>query len=137
MREQKEQGKQNELLRVIAEKNHEQVIEYDVKEDHAVVYAVENDRFEVLFDVEDYIQKNRYGSVFIDPEDRKVFRRAVHTCLQKEGTVMVDVRYQGKDSPSEWYSCYLVSIAGENGEIDRMVGRFRNIQQAAGQRLMY
>ena len=129
MREQKEQEKQNELLRVIAEKNHEQVIEYDVKEDHAVVYAVENDRFEVLFDVEDYIQKNRYGSVFIDPEDRKVFRRAVHTCLQKEGTVMVDVRYQGKDSPSEWYSCYLVSIAGENGEIDRMVGRFRNIQQ--------
>lgn len=84
MREQKEQGKQNELLRVIAEKNHEQVIEYDVKEDHAVVYAVENDRFEVLFDVEDYIQKNRYGSVFIDPEDRKVFRRAVHTCLQKK-----------------------------------------------------
>ena len=129
MREQKEQEKQNELLRVVAEKNHEQVIEYDVKEDHAVVYAVENDRFEVLFDVEDYIQKNRYGSVFIDPEDRKVFRRAVHTCLQKEGTVMVDVRYQGKDSPSEWYSCYLVSIAGENGEIDRMVGRFRNIQQ--------
>ena len=45
MREQKEQEKQNELLRVIAEKNHEQVIEYDVKEDHAVVYAVENDRF--------------------------------------------------------------------------------------------
>lgn len=129
MREQKEQGKQNELLRVIAEKNHEQVIEYDVKEDHAVVYAVENDRFEVLFDVEDYIQKNRYGSVFIDPEDRKVFRRAVHTCLQKEGTVMVDVRYQGKDSPSEWYRFYLVSIAGENGEISRMVGRFQNIQQ--------
>ena len=32
MREQKEQGKQNELLRVIAEKNHEQVIEYDVKD---------------------------------------------------------------------------------------------------------
>ena len=50
MREQKEQEKQNELLRVVAEQNHERLIEYDVKEDRAVVYAIENDRFEVLFD---------------------------------------------------------------------------------------
>ena len=51
MREQKEQEKQNELLRVVAEQNHERLIEYDVKEDRAVVYAIENDRFEVLFDI--------------------------------------------------------------------------------------
>ena len=31
MREQKEQEKQNELLRVVAEQNHERLIEYDVK----------------------------------------------------------------------------------------------------------
>lgn len=37
MREQKEQEKQNELLRVVAEQNHERLIEYDVKEDRAVV----------------------------------------------------------------------------------------------------
>ena len=73
MREQKEQEKQNELLRVVAEQNHERLIEYDVKEDRAVVYAIENDRFEVLFDIEDYVKKNHYGSVFIDPEDKKVF----------------------------------------------------------------
>ena len=85
MREQKEQEKQNELLRVVAEQNHERLIEYDVKEDRAVVYAIENDRFEVLFDIEDYVKKNHYGSVFIDPEDKKVFRRAMHACLQKEG----------------------------------------------------
>ena len=42
MREQKEQEKQNELLRVVAEQNHERLIEYDVKEDRAVVYAIEN-----------------------------------------------------------------------------------------------
>jgi len=83
MREQKEQEKQNELLRVVAEQNHERLIEYDVKEDRAVVYAIENDRFEVLFDIEDYVKKNHYGSVFIDPEDKKVFRRAMHACLQK------------------------------------------------------
>ena len=77
MREQKEQEKQNELLRVVAEQNHERLIEYDVKEDRAVVYAIENDRFEVLFDIEDYVKKNHYGSVFIDPEDKKVFRRAI------------------------------------------------------------
>lgn len=83
MREQKEQEKQNELLRVVAEQNHERLIEYDVKEDRAVVYAIENDRFEVLFDIEDYVKKNHYGSVFIDPEDKKVFRRAMHACKKK------------------------------------------------------
>lgn len=65
MREQKEQEKQNELLRVVAEQNHERLIEYDVKEDRAVVYAIENDRFEVLFDIEDYVKKNHYGSVLL------------------------------------------------------------------------
>ena len=55
MREQNEQEKLNELLRVVAEQNHERLIEYDVKEDRAVVYAIENDRFEVLFDIEDYV----------------------------------------------------------------------------------
>lgn len=83
MREQKEQEKQNELLRVVAEQNHERLIEYDVKEDRAVVYAIENDRFEVLFDIEDYVKKNHYGSVFIDPEDKKVFRRAMPACKKK------------------------------------------------------
>ena len=110
MREQKEQEKQNELLRVVAEQNHERLIEYDVKEDRAVVYAIENDRFEVLFDIEDYVKKNHYGSVFIDPEDKKVFRRAMHACLQKEGTVTVDVRYCEKENQPEWYRFYLVSI---------------------------
>lgn len=116
MREQKEQEKQNELLRVVAEQNHERLIEYDVKEDRAVVYAIENDRFEVLFDIEDYVKKNHYGSVFIDPEDKKVFRRAMHACLQKEGTVTVDVRYCEKENQPEWYRFYLVSIAEEDGK---------------------
>ena len=129
MREQKEQEKQNELLRVVAEQNHERLIEYDVKEDRAVVYAIENDRFKVLFDIEDYIKKNHYGSVFIDPEDKKVFRRAMHACLQKEGTVTVDVRYCEKENQPEWYRFYLVSIAEEDGKTDRMVGRFRCVQQ--------
>lgn len=84
MREQKEQEKQNELLRVVAEQNHERLIEYDVKEDRAVVYAIENDRFKVLFDIEDYIKKNHYGSVFIDPEDKRYFaERCMHACKKK------------------------------------------------------
>ena len=130
MREQKEQEKQNELLRVVAEQNHERLIEYDVKEDRAVVYAIENDRFEVLFDIEDYVKKNHYGSVFIDPEDKKVFRRAMHACLQKEGTVTVDVRYCEKENQPEWYRFYLVSIAED------IHGRFlfppSRLQSAAG-----
>ena len=123
MREQKEQEKQNELLRVVAEQNHERLIEYDVKEDRAVVYAIENDRFEVLFDIEDYVKKNHYGSVFIDPEDKKVFRRAMHACLQKEGTVTVDVRY----CETVWWGVFAVCSRRKPS---------RNAC-GAGQRLMY
>ena len=54
MREQKEQEKQNELLRVVAEQNHERLIEYDVKEDRAVVYAIENDRFLLIRKIKRY-----------------------------------------------------------------------------------
>ena len=82
-----------------------------------------------LFDIEDYVKKNHYGSVFIDPEDKKVFRRAMHACLQKEGTVTVDVRYCEKENQPEWYRFYLVSIAEEDGKTDRMVGRFCCVQQ--------
>ena len=143
MREQKEQEKQNELLRVVAEQNHERLIEYDVKEDRAVVYAIENDRFEVLFDIEDYVKKNHYGSVFIDPEDKKVFRRAMHACLQKEGTVTVDVRYCEKENQPEWYRFYLVSIAMEKQTVwwgvFAVCSRRKPSRNAcgAGQRLMY
>ena len=142
MREQKEQEKQNELLRVVAEQNHERLIEYDVKEDRAVVYAIENDRFEVLFDIEDYVKKNHYGSVFIDPEDKKVFRRAMHACLQKEGTVTVDVRYCEKENQPEWYRFYLVSIAEKQTVwwgVFAVCSRRKPSRNAcgAGQRLMY
>ncbi len=83
----------------------------------------------LVFDIEDYVKKNHYGSVFIDPEDKKVFRRAMHACLQKEGTVTVDVRYCEKENQPEWYRFYLVSIAEEDGKTDRMVGRFCCVQQ--------
>mgnify|MGYP000028347919 FL=1 len=130
---------------MVAEQNHERLIEYDVKEDRAVVYAIENDRFEVLFDIEDYVKKNHYGSVFIDPEDKKVFRRAMHACLQKEGTVTVDVRYCEKENQPEWYRFYLVSIAEEDGKQTVWWGVFAVCSRrkpsrnacGAGQRLMY
>ena len=143
MREQEEQEKQNELLRVVAEQNHERLIEYDVKEDRAVVYAIENDRFEVLFDIEDYVKKNHYGSVFIDPEDKKVFRRAMHACLQKEGTVTVDVRYCEKENQPEWYRFYLVRKKMEKQTVwwgvFAVCSRRKPSRNAcgAGQRLMY
>ena len=80
MREQKEQEKQNELLRVVAEQNHERLIEYDVKEDRAVVYAIENDRFEVLFD-----KRRTIMDLFllIRKIKRYFAERCMHACKKK------------------------------------------------------
>ncbi len=127
MREQNEQEKQNELLRVIAEQNHEKLIQYDAIEDRALVYAIENGQFILLFDIADYVKENHYGSVFIDPEDKKVFRRAIQACLQKEQTAVVDVRYCGKNETPQWYRFYMVSIADGNGTVYRLAGRLWNI----------
>lgn len=128
MREQKEQEKQNELLRVVAEQNHERLIEYDVKEDRAVVYAIENDRFEVLFDIEDYVKKNHYGSVFIDPEDKRYFaERCMPACKRRDCYGRCPLLRKRKSTGMVPF--YLVSIAEEDGKTDRMVGRFCCVQQ--------
>ena len=84
MREQKEQEKQNELLRVVAEQNHERLIEYDVKEDRAVVYAIENDRFEVLFDIEDYERRTIMDLFLLIRKIKRYFaERCMHACKKK------------------------------------------------------
>lgn len=115
MREQKEQEKQNELLRVVAEQNHERLIEYDVKEDRAVVYAIENDRFEVLFDIEDYVKKNHYGSVFIDPEDKRYFaERCMPACKRRDCYGRCPLLRKRKSTGMVPF--YLVSIAEEDGK---------------------
>ena len=127
MREQNEQEKQNELLRVIAEQNHEKLIQYDAIEDRALVYAIENGQFILLFDIADYVKENHYGSVFIDPEDKKCFAgRYRHACKRNRRRSLMSTIVEKNETP-QWYRFYIVSIADGNGTVYRLVGRLWNI----------
>ena len=129
MQEQKEQAKQNELLRLIAEQNHEKLMVYDVETDRINVYAVEDDWFVTIYDIAGYVKGNQYGTVFIHPEDKKVFRNAIRTCLKQETSITVDARYQEKGAQAEWYRFYLVSTVDRQGAVVQLAGRFHSIQQ--------
>ncbi len=81
-----------------------------------MVYAIENDRFEVPFDIEDYVKKNHYGSVFIDPEDKRYFaERCMHAC-KKKGLLRSMSVIAKKKINRNGTVFYLVSIAEEDGK---------------------
>ncbi len=95
-----------------------------------MVYAIENDRFDILFDIEDYVKKNHYGSVFIDPEDKKVFRRAMHACLQKRRDCYGRCPLLRKRKSTGMVPFLSGEYCGRRWKkIDRMVGRFCCVQQ--------
>lgn len=129
MREQKQEMIHNELLRAIAEQNHEKLLEYETETDRAEIYKVENGRFVPLFDIPDYMKKKQYGTVFIEHEDQTVYRKAIHDCLDAKKQIAVDVRYVEEDKEPEWHRFYLLPVTDEKDQVIRIVGRFISIQK--------
>ena len=60
---------QTELLKVIAEQNHEKMLEYDVESDAIIVYNVMNGQYVEEKYIENYIKGDLFGRNFISEED--------------------------------------------------------------------
>lgn len=125
--EQRELEIQNELLKVIAEQNHEKIFEYEAASDHAQLYTVVNGQFVPLYDLTEYVAKKRFGNVFIDPEDKKNYQKAIRTCLKKATHTIVDARFLEKGKQPEWHRFYLVSVFGDDKKVEKIVGRVISI----------
>lgn len=119
-----------ELLKVIAEQNHEKILQYDIKSDEMVVYSVVQGQFVTLYRTQEYIEQKRFGSVFVAPEDKKNFQKAIRTCLSKPTHTVVDARFiEHKGADPEWHRFYLVSMGGEDNKVERIVGRFISVHE--------
>lgn len=121
--------KKNKLLRVIAEQNDEKLLGYDAASDEAFVYKIVDDRFEMIYRIPGYIHGSQVGEVFITPEDKKKYQRAVRACLKKPTHVVVDAHFMEKGKKPEWHRFYLVSVAGKDGSIAYIVGRFLSVHR--------
>lgn len=121
--------KNNRLLRMITEQNNEKLLEYDAASDEAFVYKVVDGQFETIYRIPGYIHDSRVGEVFITPEDKKKYQRAVKACLKKPTHVVVDAHFMEKGKKPEWHRFYLVSVAGSDGSIAYMVGRFISVHK--------
>lgn len=132
MGKQRQRGEEanRELLKVIAEQNQEKILEYDTLSDEAVVYKIVNGQFVTLYQVSGYVDEEKYGKVFVAPEDMKTFQKSIRACLKKPSHVTVDVRFvEKKGKKSEWNRCYMASVVGEDGRVKQIVGRFLSIHK--------
>lgn len=120
---------QYELLKMIAEQNHEKVLEYDAAADAAIVYNVINGQFVVENEVGAYVGGKNLGNTFVVEEDRKAFRRAFYKCLKKPMHTVVDLRCRLAGDEAEWQRLYLASVAEGGGQVTRIAGRFVSIHK--------
>ncbi len=118
-----------ELLKVIAEQNQEKILEYDGVSDEALIYKVVNGQFVTLYQISGYVRKKRFGEIFIVPEDRKSYQKAIRACIKKPAHMIIDARFIEKGKKPEWHRFYLVSVAGADGSVERIVGRFISVHK--------
>ena len=82
---------QFELMKVIAEQEHERLFEYNRKTDRATLYKVVNGNYTVIQSFEKY-QKNLDSYLFeYDKKDVITYKRALQKCLKK--TAMLFLKF--------------------------------------------
>lgn len=125
----REDEKYNRLLRTIVEQNREKILTYEVASDEAVVYRVIDGEVVMIYQIPGYIEGKQAGETFITPEDRKKYQRAIRACMKKPTHVVLDAHFFEKGKNPEWHRFYLVSIAGKDGRVERIVGRFLSVHK--------
>ena len=120
---------QYELFKVIAEQNHEKILEYEVINDTVRIYNVVNRQFVLEEEYENYVQGDIFGNAFVAKEDKNAYRKAFKKCLKKTTHMIMDIRCALGGKNLEWHRLYLVSVAGEDKQVTRIAGRFASIHK--------
>lgn len=117
---------QVELIKLVAEHNHEYIFDYDCASDIATLYEIHNGKMQIKIVCENYYSKNLFGSNIYE-EDRDAFKEAILKCLKEQIRTIIDVRYLNDEMEYEWNRVYLVSMADNNGKVTKVAGRFMSI----------
>lgn len=127
--EKQELAAQYELLKVVVEQNHEKILEYDAAADLMSIYRVCNGQFVVEEEVGAYVSGGHFGNILVAQEDREEYRKVFRKCCMKPTHMLTDLRCSFRGSEMEWYRLYLVSVAGPDGSVARVAGRFISIHK--------
>ena len=118
---------QFELMRIIAEQNHEITFEYDVEFDRAALYEVVNGKFTERYVFENY---TKYLDEYIsdmEPDEAKSYKKAFLQCLKKPSHFVLDLRVNFGKKAKEWHRLFLASVDDLDGNITTVAGRFVSI----------
>lgn len=120
---------QFELLKMIAEQNHERIWEYDVEQGDVLIYEVVAGEFVKKRIYEDYLNRIDEHSMIVHEDDRKAYNEAFLSCLKRPSFKVVDYRFLNSKIKEEWYRVFFASIAGEDKKVSKVVGRIISIHQ--------
>lgn len=118
---------QYELMRIIAEQNHEIMFEYDVEKNRAALYEVVNGNFVERYGYEDYTDKIDGYLEDLDPDEAQLYKKTFFKCLKKPSHYVIDLKLSFNKKKKEWYRLFLVSVDDSNGNITTVAGRFVSI----------
>ena len=123
----KELEVQYELMRIIAEQNHEIMFEYDVEKNRAALYEVVNGNFVERHGYEDYIDKIDEHLQNLDSDGAQLYKKTFFKCLKKPSHYVIDLKLSLNKKKKEWYRLFFVSVGDSNGNITTVAGRFVSI----------
>lgn len=118
---------QFELMRIIAEQNHEITFEYDVDLDRASMFEVVNGKFTEISTFEEYRDRIEEHSAYLNPEDFPLFAKTFKKCLKKPSRYVIDVRLNAGRKRNEWHRLFLASVDDLDGKVATVAGRFISI----------
>ena len=120
---------QLELMKMIAEENHEKYLEYDRATDRIVLSEIRNGNFYPLEIVEGFISKRNMVLERIYENDKPAYRLQIQRCLARASSKVFELRYVIPGEGPRWYRMYLMSVADESGYVTKFAARMVNIQE--------
>lgn len=122
---------QLELLKVVAELNHEMIFDYDGSKEVACLYEVQNGRF-VVTRTKSGKPLDNWGSIKeeIFEEDLPSVQKCLESLFNKPSQNILEVRFLPDENEFKWYRLFIVSeIIGDGDKVNHIAGRLVCVDQ--------
>lgn len=122
---------QFELLKIVAELNHEMIFDYEVDKGVARLSEVQNGRFVVVREERDCSAEiwKQYHEEIVE-EDIPALAKCFEALRQKPMQKVIEFRFSLYQDEKKWYRFFLVSESSlENNHVDHIAGRLVCVDQ--------
>lgn len=129
MKQEKDGLLQLELLKVVAEQQQENFLEYDVETDTASILRLVNGQFVEQEVLRDYCANEEVSFSRLAEEDRAAYKKLLQKCIKTPRRAALDLRMVNPKGEKIWYRLFIISIADENRKVKKITGRFLPIHK--------